>query len=56
MWFGIFLASIGFLYLLRNLGLIHGHLWQWIWPVLLVGIGIALIVKPFRNRTPFGHH
>ena len=46
MWFGIFLTSLGILYLLRNLGIIYGDVWSWAWPVLLICIGIGLIIKP----------
>lgn len=51
MLFGIFLLCIGTLYLLRNFGLFYGSIWNWAWPILLIGMGIWLVVKPFVCRT-----
>ena len=52
MWFGIFLICIGVLYLLRNLGFIYGDIWEWVWPILIICIGIGLLIKP----TPKTRH
>ena len=46
MWFGIFLVALGALYLLRNLGIIYGDIWDWAWPILIICIGIGIIIKP----------
>jgi hypothetical protein len=55
MWFGIFLLALGALYLLRNLGIIYGDIWDWIWPILLICLGIGIIVKPGHRRKPEQH-
>ena len=46
MWFGIFLMALGILYLLRNLGILCGDIWDWAWPILIICIGIGIILKP----------
>jgi hypothetical protein len=46
MWFGIFLLALGVLYLLRNMGIIYGDIWDWIWPIALICLGVSIILKP----------
>jgi hypothetical protein len=55
MWFGIFLLALGILYLLKNTGIIVGDVWDWIWPILLICLGIGIIVKPGHRRNPKQH-
>jgi len=53
MWLGIFLVVLGILFLLKNMGFIHGGIWDWAWPILIICIGIDIMVKPrylARNR------
>jgi len=38
---------VGAVFLLRNLGLIHGNVWNLFWPVILIGIGLALLLRAF---------
>jgi len=46
MWIGIFLLCLGTLYLLRNLHIIYGDIWDWAWPLLLICIGLGILFKP----------
>jgi len=46
MWFGFFLVALGILFLLKNIGIIHGDIWDWVWPILIICIGIGIMVKP----------
>jgi len=46
MWIGIFLICLGTLYLLRNLHIIYGDIWNWAWPLLLICIGLGIMFKP----------
>lgn len=50
MWIGIFLTAVGILYLLHNMGIIYGNVWDWAWPILLICLGIGMIFKPKRHR------
>jgi hypothetical protein len=56
MWIGIFLACLGVLYLLRNLGIIYGDVWDWAWPILLICLGIGMILKPGWRNFVKGKH
>lgn len=49
MWIGIFLVIMGLLYLLHNMGIIYGNIWEWAWPILLICLGIGIIFKPKRR-------
>jgi hypothetical protein len=54
MWIGIFLVCVGVLVLLSNLGIIRGDVWEYIWPLLLISLGISLLSKHSRrNRRGF---
>ena len=55
MWFGIFLLALGILYLLKNTGIIVGDVWDWIWPILLICLGIGIIVKPGHRHKSKQH-
>jgi len=47
---GAILLSIGALFLLQNLGVVHaGRIWDY-WPMLLVWTGLARLVTPSRRR------
>lgn len=42
---GLGLILIGALFLLRNLGIIHGDIWNLFWPLLIILIGVSMIIK-----------
>lgn len=49
MWFGVFLVALGILFLLDNLGIFRGDIWDWAWPILIICIGIGIILKPYTH-------
>jgi putative Mn2+ efflux pump MntP len=51
---GIFLVLIGALWTLNNLGIIHGNVAEYFWPIILIAIGIQIIWH--RKDHPFRHH
>lgn len=51
MTFGIILLIIGVVFLLKNLGLISGGVWNIIWPCLLIAIGLRFLFK--RKGSPW---
>jgi hypothetical protein len=46
MLFAIVLILIGFIFLMKNLGLITGPTWDVIWPILLMALGLSMLLKP----------
>jgi hypothetical protein len=50
MFIGILLLLIGLLMLLNRLGIIQGGFWDWLWPVLMIAIGINVLSKHFMKR------
>ena len=42
---GAIVAFVGAVFLVRNLGLIHGSVWNFFWPVILIAIGLALLAR-----------
>lgn len=42
---GVALVVIGAVFLLKNLGLIPGVNWDLIWPLALLVLGVAMILK-----------
>lgn len=45
MWFGLGLVLVGMLLLLNNLGIITGDTWNYIWPGIVIIIGLSLLFK-----------
>jgi len=41
----IILGGIGTVFLLRNLGYIYGDVWSYIWPGILIAVGLSILVK-----------
>lgn len=39
------LVLFGILFLLRNLGIIRGDLWDFVWPLVFIIIGISIIFR-----------
>ncbi|MDP2648078.1 MAG: DUF5668 domain-containing protein [Candidatus Yanofskybacteria bacterium] len=42
---GFILIVSGILFLLKNLGLISGNVWDTLWPALLIAAGANLIIR-----------
>lgn len=50
MFLGTLLLLLGILMMLERLGYIYGPVWDYLWPVVLVALGLHLIIK-HRRRT-----
>lgn len=42
---GLVIGGIGTFFLLRNLGIIYGNIWQWMWPLILIAVGASMLIK-----------
>lgn len=53
---GLFIGGLGAVFLLRNLGYIYGNIWQYVWPGVLIAIGLSILVKhlEWRDTPPPG--
>lgn len=51
---GLILGGIGTVFLLRNLGYIYGDVWQYLWPGILIAVGLSILVRhlEWRERDP----
>jgi len=47
---GFFLIILGALFILDNLHLLHGRVWDFAWPMLIICFGISMIVKRTANK------
>jgi hypothetical protein len=50
MFFGVLLIIMGVLMLSDQLGLLHGDMWDYFWPTVIIAIGISMIFKHKRPR------
>ncbi len=46
MFLAIAIIVIGFIFLLKNLGIITGPAWDIIWPLLIIALGFSMLLKP----------
>ncbi|HPW34446.1 MAG TPA: DUF5668 domain-containing protein [Candidatus Paceibacterota bacterium] len=42
---GIILIVLGVVFLLENMGIFSGAAWEFIWPIVLVGIGVWMVMR-----------
>ncbi len=47
---GLIIGGIGTVFLLRNLGYIYGNIWQYLWPGILIAVGLSILVKHLEGR------
>jgi len=47
---GLIIGGLGTIFLLRNLGYIYGDIWQYIWPGILIAVGLSILVKHLEGR------
>jgi hypothetical protein len=47
---GLIIGGIGTVFLLRNLGYIYGDIWQYLWPGILIAVGLSILVKHLEGR------
>lgn len=45
------LAFIGAAFLLHNLGIIHGNLWRFFWPAILIFIGLGMLARSLERHN-----
>jgi hypothetical protein len=48
--FGGIVMFVGGVFLLRNLGLLHGNVWAYFWPVMLIAIGLGLLIRALEGN------
>jgi len=48
--FGAIVMFVGAVFLLRNLGLLHGSVWAYFWPVMLIAIGFGLLARALEGN------
>ncbi|MCB2230716.1 hypothetical protein KQH82_08365 [bacterium] len=48
MFIGVLLLILGVLLLLREMGLIYGNVWDYVWPIALIALGASMIFKNKR--------
>ncbi len=49
MYFGYFIVILGILSLLNVMGLISGGFWSYVWPILLIVLGLAILTNKKEN-------
>jgi hypothetical protein len=47
---GLILGGIGTVFLLKNLGYIYGNIWEYLWPGILIAVGLSILVKHLEGR------
>lgn len=47
---GLILGGLGTVFLLRNLGYLYGNVWAYIWPGILIAVGLSILVKHLEGR------
>ena len=47
--FGYFLVALGAIFLLSNLGAFHIVRWDLVWPIVIVGAGVLLLMQRVRQ-------
>jgi hypothetical protein len=47
---GLIIGGIGTVFLLKNLGYIYGDIWQYLWPGILIAVGLSILVKHLEWR------
>lgn len=45
MFVGLVILALGVLFLLENLGVLTGDIWEYLWPVAIIALGISILVK-----------
>jgi hypothetical protein len=47
-----FLIALGVVFLLKNLGVISGDVWEVLWPLILIALGLSMIAgREWRHRS-----
>ena len=51
MFIGILFVAFGVLLLLQELGIIYGSIWNYLWPIALIAMGVDFIFKDRRGKN-----
>ncbi len=54
MFIAFFFILLGVVFLLRNLGILSGDVWGILWPLILISIGLAMLLKIHYWKTFWG--
>ena len=52
--FGLFLVIIGVFFLLKNMGIIAGDFWGYLWPLLIIFLGLSIADKSKKTKDRLG--
>ena len=55
MFFGLVLIAVGIIALLIVTGVLTGSAWSYIWPVILILLGLSLLLGRLRHRRYWRH-
>ena len=44
-------AAVGIIFLLNNLGIIHGNVWRFLWPGVLIMVGLAMLARSIDQHN-----
>lgn len=47
--------AVGVIFLLNNFGVIHGNIWRFLWPGILIMVGVGMLAKAI-DRQPYGDY
>lgn len=50
MWFGFGLVIVGVVLLLNTLGILKGDAWNYVWPIVIIFIGISMMVNKRKDN------
>jgi len=54
---GVILILVGILVLLGNFNIIHVNVWELLWPLLLIWVGVQFLLRPrWQSVSPTGEH
>ncbi|MFH1597751.1 MAG: DUF5668 domain-containing protein [Patescibacteria group bacterium] len=49
MFFALAIIVIGVILLLENIGIITGNIWEWVWPALIIILGLSMLLRRKRR-------
>ncbi|MDD5749623.1 MAG: DUF5668 domain-containing protein [Patescibacteria group bacterium] len=52
--FGLFLVIVGVFFLLKNMGIIAGDFWGYLWPLLIIFLGLSIADKSKKKKGDGG--
>lgn len=48
--FGLVLVILGVFFLLKNAGIIDGNFWGYLWPILIIFLGLSVMDKDKKKK------